>query len=477
MQMGVHVLTCMSCCSHTFDRCTRTHSSCRWVSRCIAQSIAAQSAVFGTLCSDLHSHTRSPLKTMTQLVHLDTVGKIDAATSTRSEEDCTNADKQKGPSQKVKKELYGQAGSSEEHLEFTNGHCCAHMVYGKGNKSRATQKGSGLQQFWLKGMSKADNGSFRAAFRPRGGPRTDDIAWMMVLIGRPGEDEVFHRRMVVKMESEILPCPITIDDPWTEGDYENEIGQIVQVHALKVAGNANAICHEFISDMVYGSASTCPTPLGTYVLRAREGEVEPATEWWMERVDGAQRPPHVLPSPITRFIMGKCPITRMSLRNRCVDRILHELCKKQGVFCLCLQKMEGQGPQWFGDVYGEAPGCALQVLDSIQDPVEETEDMTQSEAGREGTYMPHRPLTKQEKRERDVLGCDVTEVPQGYELRFGGKVWFVAKPVVGVRPARENCLKCPACTKHLNGPIQLAEHFGRSKCKPETDFQRSLRQQ
>ena len=399
---------------------------------------------------------------MTQLVHLDTVGKIDAATCTGTEEDCTNADKQKGPSWKVKKELYGQAGSSEEHLEFTNGHCCAHMVYGKGNKTRATQTDiSGLQQFWLNGMSKADDGSIREAFRPRGGPRTDNIAWMMVLIGRPGEDKVFHRRMVVQMESEILPCPITIDDPWTEGEYEIQIGQYVDVHALKVEGNANAICHQFIRDKVYAGASTCTEPLGTYVMRV-QGEVQPRTEWWMERVDGAH---HVLPSPITRFMLGKCPIVRMSLRNLCVDRHLHELCKKQGVFCLCVQKMErGQSLQWFGDVYGEAPGCVLQGLDSIQDPVQGTEDMTQSEAGREGAYMPHRPLTKQEKRERDVLGCDVTEVPQGFELRFGEKVWFVAKPVEGA----DCLLKCPACPKHnLNGPTQLADHFGRSKCKPE----------
>ena len=130
--------------------------------------------------------------------------------------------------------------------------------------------------------------------------------------------------------------------------------------------------------------------------------------------------------------------------------------------------MEGQGPGWSGLVYGEAPGCALQGLDSIQDRVQGTEDMTQSEAGREATYMPHRPLTKQEKEARKVLGCDVTKVPQGYELRLGGKVWLVAEAVAGARPATENWLKCPACPKQLNGPTQLGEHFGRSKCKPET---------
>ena len=157
--------------------------------------------------------------------------------------------------------------------------------------------------------------------------------------------------------------------------------------------------------MMAGSASTCPTPLGTYVLRAREVEVESGTEWWMERADGAQQPPHVLPSPVTRFIMGKCPIRRMSLQNRCEDRILHGKCKEHGVFCLCLQSMEGKGPQWFGNVYGEAPGCALQGLDSIQDRVQGTEDMTQSEDGREATYMPHRPLTKQEReRQERFLG-------------------------------------------------------------------------
>ena len=158
----------------------------------------------------------------------------------------------------------------------------------------------------------------------------------------------------------------------------------------------------------------------------------------------------------------------MILQNRCEDQILHGKCKQHGVFCLWLQRMEGQGPGWSGLVYGEAPGCALQGLDSIQDRVQGTEDMTQSEAGREATYMPHRPLTKQEKEARKVLGCDVTKVPQGYELRLGGKVWLVAEAVAGARPATENWLKCPACPKQLNGPTQLGEHFGRSKCKPET---------
>ena len=404
--------------------------------------------------------------------------KNDVATCT--EETCTEQDKQKSPSQKVRKELYGQSMTSEE--QFTNGHCCAHMYQGKTTKTRATQDGPGLPQFWLKGMSKGNNDSFRATFRPLHDRHTDDITWMAVLIGQTVEDNVFHRRMVMGINSDIPPNTIAIDDPWPEGDHSDVLGAMVEVHASQ--DNVTAICDKFVSDIMAGSASPCQPPLGTYVLRAQEDEVDKvqAAEWWVEATNGTQQPPHVLPSPVTRFIMGKPPVSRMILQNRCKDPNLHRDCEKRGIFCLWLTRgVTGRKEKgWSGLVYGEAPGCVLQGLDSISDPRNSPRlstdqgagEMTQSTCsnmsnperqcgGRNAPYLPDSPLTDKEKLDLVVNGVDVTAVVQGAELKCGRKVWLAKFVDVG----GENWLKCPACGRKLNGLNQLSDHFGSKSCK------------
>ena len=332
------------------------------------------------------------------------------------------------------------------------------------------------QESWVFGLTKG-NLCEKLYFRPKKLFRTTDVISVAVLIGHIADG--WTRTLVLELRTD-PPSVIEIDDPWTSSDHELPIGKYISVTMRN--GHATNRIKSIVNS--YDEDPMTKQVRGEYVLTANSRDsLDDKFEWFLTPVvdnNGEEVPclrlPEILPSMATRFVMGK-PIAKVKeMETICNDISFHKMCLNNRKFCLLIEKDRK------ASVYGDTPFKALDHLERMWLAEKAEKERMEKEAKNETTVADMEGL-------QDVEGQPVCNQQSGVPLntdlkrRIQDAPWEVSVSVlksgaivhfetltwlaqVSIAEDKTHKYYCPACNHMpLNGPLQLADHFGRKNCK------------